>query len=110
MARGNAIAKTVEKPQTTQAWDDLLAIASHQGARIVIESGGVPVMALIPAEDLRRLLELEAEREADFSILDEVGRAFEDVTPDEIERQVAQALESVRHNPPKRMNHAVAPE
>lgn len=110
MARSKAIARTVEKPQTTQDWDDLLANASHLGTHIVIESGGVPVAALIPAEDLRRLHELDAERERDFSILDEIGRAFEDVPPDEIEHQVAQALKSTRDTSRTRANRANAPE
>jgi hypothetical protein len=39
---------------------------------------------------------LEAERQADFSILDEIRDAFNDVPADEIEREVAKAVAAVR--------------
>jgi hypothetical protein len=46
--------------------------------------------------DLQLLARLEAQRNRDFAILDEMREAFKDVLPEEIEREVARVLGQVR--------------
>jgi prevent-host-death family protein len=64
--------------------------------RILVEKGGIPVAAIVTAEDLERLNRLDAEWDADFAVLDEISAAFADVDPEEIERETATALAEVR--------------
>jgi hypothetical protein len=63
---------------------------------VLVEKSGIPVAAIISAEDFKRLALLEAERNNDFAILDEMREAFKDVPGEEIEREVARAINQVR--------------
>ena len=68
----------------------------REETRIVVEKSGIPVAAIISAEDLKRLDQLEKERSDRFRILDEVKAAFRDIPEAEIERESDQALARVR--------------
>jgi antitoxin (DNA-binding transcriptional repressor) of toxin-antitoxin stability system len=68
----------------------------REEARIVVEKSGIPVAAIIPAEDLKRLDQLEKERVDRFRILDEVKAAFKDIPETEIEKETDKALSRVR--------------
>jgi prevent-host-death family protein len=64
--------------------------------RVVVEKSGIPVAALVSTDDLKRLDELDRERAARAALLGEFREPFKDVPPEEIERQVAIALDEVR--------------
>ena len=68
----------------------------REETRIVVEKSGIPVAAIISAEDLKRLDRLEKERSDRLQILDEVKAAFKDIPESEIEREVDRALTRVR--------------
>jgi prevent-host-death family protein len=71
----------------------------HQGeTRVVVEKSGIPVAAIVSAEDLAHLDRLEQERQERFQILDAIGAAFADVPPEELEQEVTRALQAVRHH------------
>lgn len=65
-------------------------------SRVIVERDGIPVAAFISVQDLARLEQFERERSERFRILDEIGAAFADVSADELEAEVARALEEVR--------------
>ncbi|MDQ3695808.1 MAG: type II toxin-antitoxin system prevent-host-death family antitoxin [Chloroflexota bacterium] len=65
-------------------------------ARIIVEKSGIPVAGIISVADLRRLDRLDQERAERFKILDKIGAAFKDQSPEEIERETAKALAEVR--------------
>ncbi|MHB8575328.1 MAG: type II toxin-antitoxin system prevent-host-death family antitoxin [Dehalococcoidia bacterium] len=77
-------------------WDRVLDRVAHKVARVVVERSGVPIAAIVSADDLERLDRYDAERAHDFAILDEVGQAFEGVSPDEIDREADAAVSAVR--------------
>jgi prevent-host-death family protein len=64
--------------------------------RVLVEKSGIPVAALVSPEDLARLGQFDAGWEDDFAVFDEMGAAFADVSPEEIERETAKALAEVR--------------
>lgn len=76
-------------------------------SRVLVEKSGIPVAAIISAEDFARLVQLEREREERFAVIDRMREAFKDVPPEEIEqeaeRSVAEARERLR-----RATHPVA--
>ena len=86
----------VEASEARLRWGELLAKVSREEARVVVEEGGVPVAALISAEDLERYESLEKQRQERFKALEDSWEAFADVPPEEIEREVARAIEQVR--------------
>ncbi len=93
---------TMKASDARQQWSELLNKVFRKETRIVGEKSGMPVAAIVSAQDLETLSRLDKERQRDFSVLDEIGEAFKDVPPEEIEREVAKAIASVRRGNRKR--------
>lgn len=55
--------------------------------RVLVEKSGIPVAAIISADDLTRFAQLEREREERFAVIDRVREAFKDVPAEEIEAE-----------------------
>ncbi len=79
-----------------QQWSQLLNKVFRGETQIVVEKSGIPVAAVISAEDLERFKLLEQQRQDRFKALDKIREAFRDVSPDELEKQVNKALVEVR--------------
>jgi prevent-host-death family protein len=88
--------QTINASTARQEWSKILNKVFREETRIVVEKSGIPVAAIISAEDLKRLDRLEKERSDRFRILDEVKAAFKDIPEPEIEREVDRALTRVR--------------
>ena len=61
-----------------------------------MEKSGIPVAAIISAEDLERLKQFEAQRAERLTVLQDSWAAFKEEDPETIEREVAQAVAEVR--------------
>ncbi len=72
------------------------SLSLRRETRVIVEKSGVPVAAIISAADLERLNQLEEQRKARFKALDESRAAFKDVPDEELEREVARAIEETR--------------
>ncbi len=79
-----------------QQWSQLLNKVFRDQTRVVVEKSGIPVAAVISAEDLKRFNKLEEQRVQRFKVLDRIGEAFKDIPADEIEREVQRAINEVR--------------
>ncbi len=88
--------QTIKATAARQQFSELVNQVFRREKRVLIEKSGIPVAALISADDLEKLARFEAERARDFSVLDEVGQAFEGVPQDELEREIRKAVSSVR--------------
>jgi prevent-host-death family protein len=88
--------KTIKASKARQQFSQLLNDVFRKESRVLVEKSGIPVAAIISAQDLKLLARLEAERNRDFAILDEMREAFNDVSPEEIEREASRALSQVR--------------
>ncbi len=88
--------QTVKASEAREQFSQLLNRVFRREARVIVEKSGIPVAAIVSAEDLRRLSELESERDRRFELLEEIGEAFKDVPADEIEREVSRAITEVR--------------
>lgn len=71
-------------------------VTTEDNTRILVAKSGAAVAAIVSADDLKRLEALDAKRERDFAILDEISVEFADISSEEIEYQVAKAVEEVR--------------
>ena len=96
MAEREPMIQTINVTEARQKWSQLLNRVFRSRERVIVEKSGIPVAAIISAQDLERFNRLEAERAKDFAILDEMREAFKDVAADELEREVAKALAEVR--------------
>lgn len=96
MREREPMTQTMNATAVRQAWSKLLNQVFRRETRVIVEKSGIPVAAIISAEDLERLNRLEEERRRDLAILDESQAAFQDVPPEEVEREIAQAIAQVR--------------
>ncbi len=96
MAEREPVTESLNVSEARKQWSGLLNRVARRETRFLIEKSGAPVAAVVSADDLRRLEELDARRQRDFAILDEIGQAFQDVSPEELEREVASALAEAR--------------
>lgn len=88
--------QVMKASEVRQHWSQLLNKVFKDQTRVVVEKSGIPVAAVISAEDLDRFKRLEEQRERNFAILDEIGEKFKDVSSQEIEQEVSKALRKLR--------------
>lgn len=60
--------------------------------RVLVEKAGIPVAALVSADDLERLWQLDRDWDAGTRSLERFSEAFADVPVDELEAQIAQII------------------
>jgi prevent-host-death family protein len=68
--------KTMKASVARQQFSKLLNEVFRGESRVIVEKSGIPVAAVISARDFELLARLEAERNEDFAILDEMREAF----------------------------------
>jgi prevent-host-death family protein len=88
--------QTMNVSDARKQWSELLNKVARKETRVLVEKSGAPVAAIVSADDLRRLQEMDARRWRDGTVLEEIGRAFVDVPEEELEREIARALAEVR--------------
>ena len=88
--------QVMKASEVRQQWSQVLNKVFKSQTRVMVEKSGIPVAAVISAEDLERFKRLEEQRERNFAILDEIGEKFKDVPVQEIEQEVNKALKQVR--------------
>jgi hypothetical protein len=70
-------------------------VSKHE-ARVVVEENGKPVSALVSPSDLEQLRRLDAYRADPWTVVDEIQAKNRDRRPEEVERDVAEAIEEIR--------------
>jgi prevent-host-death family protein len=96
MREREPVTRTVKASEARQNFSQLLNQVFRGETRVVVEKSGIPVAAIISAQDMEEFKRFEAEREKDFAIIDEIRAAFKDVPDVEIEREVARAVAEAR--------------
>jgi prevent-host-death family protein len=74
----------------------LVSKVSRQETRVLVEDAGEPVAALVSAEDLRRLNDLDRTWDERTRAIERFSKAFADVPADEVEADVARIVEKRR--------------
>lgn len=88
--------QTMKASEARQQFAQVLNKVFRREARVLVEKSGIPVAAIVSAQDLERLNRLDAERGERFKVIDEMRAAFADVPEEELEREVDRALAEVR--------------
>src|SRR6266571_4993415 len=94
--QGRPNTQTMKASEAKQQWVRLLNQVFRREKRVLVEKSGIPVAAVISAADLELFQRFEAQRARAFAVLDEIGEAFKDQSPEVIEGEVARALAAVR--------------
>jgi len=66
------------------------------GDRIIVEKSGIPVMVLLPAQEIQGYLTWKESRDDAFSILDRIREKSRGISEDELMREADKALAEVR--------------
>ena len=77
-------------------WGQLLNQVFRRERRVLVEKDGIPVAAIVSADDLQRLQQLEQQAAEDFQVLDRFAEPFKNERPEDIEREVAKAVRAAR--------------
>ncbi len=88
--------QVMKSSEVREQWSQLLNKVFRGQTRVVVEKSGIPVAAVISAEDLKRFTMFEEQRAERFKALDSMRDAFKDVPPEELELEVNKALTEVR--------------
>lgn len=74
----------------------LVKKVSHKETRVLVEDEGTPLAAIVSIADLKRLTQMDKQRARRWKVFDEIHARNADKDPDEVERDVAQAIEEMR--------------
>lgn len=96
MSSKSPATETLSATEARQQFSQLLNRAFRGDVRILVEKGGIPVAAIVSARDLERLQHDDADDEDDDRVFQEFGDLFKDVPLDELEREVANAIQFAR--------------
>jgi len=96
MRERSPMTQTMKASDARQRFSDVLSRVYRHEARVVVERSGIPVAAIVSAEDLARLDHYDEERAARFAGLSRISKAFADVPVEELEREVARAIAEMR--------------
>lgn len=79
-----------------QQWSQVLNKIFRNQTRVVVEKSGIPIAAVISAEELQRFIKFEQQREERFKALDRMRATFKTIPAQELEKEIRKALSEVR--------------
>lgn len=88
--------QTMKASQARQEWSQVLNQVFRGEKRVLVEKSGIPVAAIVSAEDFERLKHYDAQREERWRVVDEIRARNRDKDPAEVERDVAEELAALR--------------
>ena len=88
--------QTMKASEARQQWAQVLNKVFKGQTRVVVEKSGIPVAAVISTQDLKRLTQLEKQREDRFKALDQMREAFKNVPAEVLELETEKAIAEVR--------------
>ena len=96
MSERTPMTQTLNITETRQQLSQLINRVFRRHTRVIVEKSGIPVAAIISAEDLERLTQLETERAERFKILDEIRARNQGLDPTQVEHDVAAEIDAMR--------------
>ncbi len=105
MKEREPMTQTMNTADASRAFAKLVEKVSKRQARVAVEENGKTIAALVSADDLERLKRLDAREEA-WRVVDEIRARNRDKDPDEVERDIAEAIEEMRAEDRARLKRA----
>jgi prevent-host-death family protein len=87
MREQEPMTQTMKISEVKNTLSNLVNKVYRKETRVLVEKSGIPVAAIISADDLKRFAQLEREQEERFAVIDRVRDAFKDVPAEEIEAE-----------------------
>ena len=92
MREQEPMTQTMKISDVKNSLSSLVNKVYRKETRVLVEKSGIPVAAIISADDLTRFAQLEREQEERFAVIDRVREAFKDVPAEEIEAETDRIL------------------
>jgi prevent-host-death family protein len=96
MPEKTPITETMKISDVRSGLNKLVNRVYRQETRVIVEKSGIPVAALVSAEDVRRLQRLDENLAERRRVLEAMRAPFRDVPPEEIEREAKHTISEVR--------------
>ncbi len=88
--------RSVPAAEARQKLGQIMKQVYNREVRVIVEKGGIPVVAMVSLADFERWTRLDREREERFQVVDEIRNRNLDKEPAEVERDVAEELSTLR--------------
>lgn len=96
MENQKPVTETIKASEARKHWGSLLNEVSRSEKRVIVEKNGLPVAAIVSLFALNRLERYEQRQSQRLRILEEVGELFQDVSDEELEREMTNAVRQAR--------------
>jgi prevent-host-death family protein len=96
MRKREPMTQTMKISQARDQFNQVVNQVYRKETRVIVEKAGIPVAAIVSADDFEKLRRMEAQRADRFKVIDRMRAAFKDIPEDEIEREVEKAVAEVR--------------
>jgi prevent-host-death family protein len=96
MREREPMTKTMKASEARQQFSQLLNEVFRRETRVIVEKSGIPVAAIVSAEDLNKIKQLEAQQAERFKLLERMRAGFSDLSEEQIQRDVAEVMEKQR--------------
>lgn len=88
--------QTLNATDVRAHWSRVLLDVFNRKSRVLVHKGGIPVAAIITANDLERFERFERERTERFKVIAEGWEAFQNVDLGDVDAEVARAVAETR--------------
>lgn len=96
--REEPMTQTMKAMDARAQWSRILNQVYKRETRVVVEKSGIPVAAVVSMRDFQQLQFLEEQRRNALDVLRRSRQAFQDVSPEELQREIEAALREVRQD------------
>lgn len=96
MADQEPTTRTMKASEARRQFSRVINNVFRHEMRVLVEKSGIPVAAIVSAEDLQRIDQWERAHEERWRVIDEIHARNVDKNPEEVERDVAAAVAAVR--------------
>src|SRR5258708_25058182 len=88
--------QTLKASDVRSNWSQLLNKVFRGETEVLVEKSGIPIAAIVSAQDYQNLQQIKQQREEDFVVINKIRTAFKDQSSEQIEANVSQAIAQVR--------------
>ena len=96
MPEREPMTQTISITDAEREFGKLVRKVSTHATRVVVEENDQPVAAPVSTDDLEQLRRLDAYHQDPWRVIDEIHAKNQDKDPEEVERDVAEAIAELR--------------
>jgi prevent-host-death family protein len=96
MRQQEPVTQTMKISDVKNTLSSLVNKVYRKETRILVEKAGIPVAALVSADDLSRLQQLDREWDRTTKAIERFSQAFADVPTEEVEAEIARIIADIR--------------